>query len=207
MTYDGSSEAKGLNLFIDGAPLAMETVIDQLYKDIVFFNKEEPALQFGAWYRGLGFKDGKIDEISVYNRVLTTFEIKVLAKKANWGEVIQKSRKQLTKEDLEILKEYYTSAIDSQIIEARTALQLERKIFSDSTENIKELMVMQEMAKPKKTYLLSRGQYDAPSKEVFPNTPERIFPFPTHLPKNRYGLAQWLTDERNPLTARVAVNH
>jgi hypothetical protein len=68
-------------------------------------------------------------------------------------------------------------------------------------------MVMQEMSKPKKTYLLSRGQYDAPAKEVFPNTPERIFPFPSNLPKNRYGLAQWLTDDRNPLTARVAVNH
>jgi len=63
------------------------------------------------------------------------------------------------------------------------------------------------MSKPKKTFLLSRGQYDAPSKEVFPNTPERIFPFPSQLPKNRYGLAQWLTDDRNPLTARVAVNH
>jgi len=207
MTYDGSSEAKGLNLFIDGAPLPMETVMDQLYKDIVFFNKEEPALQFGGWYRGLGFKDGKLDDIAIYNRALTQFEIKILAKKSNWNEITKKLSSQLTKEELVILKDYYVSVINPKILAARTALQLERAHFSDASENIKELMVMQEMAKPKKTYLLSRGQYDAPLKEVFPNTPERIFPFPANLPKNRYGLAQWLTDERNPLTARVAVNH
>ena len=207
MTYDGNSEAKGLNLFIDGAPLPMETVMDQLYKDIVFFNKEEPALQFGGWYRGLGFKDGKLDDIAVYNRVLTPFEIKILAKKTSWNEITKKAKTQLTKEDIAILKDYYVSVMDPKIIAARTALQLERKNFSDASENLKELMVMQEMAKPKKTYLLTRGQYDAPSKEVFPNTPESIFPFPAYLPKNRYGLAQWLTDKRNPLTARVAVNH
>jgi hypothetical protein len=43
-------------------------------------------------------------------------------------------------------------------------------------------------------------------EEVFPNTPEAILPFPKQLPKNRYGLAQWLTDANHPLTARVAVN-
>jgi hypothetical protein len=207
MVYDGSSEAKGLNMFLDGAPLAMETEMDQLYKDIVFFNNEEPALQFGAWYRGLGFKGGKIDDIVIYNRSLTPFEIKILAKKSNWADIAQKSIKELSKAETGILKEYYVSAIHPQIMEARKALQLERKLYADTTEHIKELMVMQEMSKPKKTYLLSRGQYDAPAKEVFPNTPERIFPFPSNLPKNRYGLAQWLTDERNPLTARVAINH
>jgi hypothetical protein len=67
-------------------------------------------------------------------------------------------------------------------------------------------MVMQEMAKPKKAHVLLRGQYDAPGDEVFPNTPEKIFPYPANLPKNRLGLAMWLTDSRNPLTSRVAVN-
>ncbi len=54
--------------------------------------------------------------------------------------------------------------------------------------------------------LLDRGNYDALGEKVFPATPERIFPFPKNLPKNRYGLAQWLTLPDNPLTARVAVN-
>lgn len=207
MTYDGSSTAKGFQLLIDGNPLQMETVIDQLYKDIIFFSKDEPALQIGGWYRGFGFKGGKIDDITVYNRLLTPFEIKILANKASWDLITQKAKNQLSAEEIEILKDYYASIIDPKIISAKEALQLQRKIFSDSTEHIKELMVMQEMAKPKKTFLLNRGQYDAPRKEVFPNTPEKILPFSGQYPKNRYGLAQWLIDARHPLTARVVVNH
>jgi Protein of unknown function (DUF1553) len=65
---------------------------------------------------------------------------------------------------------------------------------------------MQEMPKPKVTHLLHRGQYDALGEEVKPNTPKDILAFPANLPKNRLGLAQWLTDGNNPLTARVAVN-
>ena len=207
MTYDGSSTAKGLNLFIDGSPLKMETQIDQLYKDIVFFSKDEPGLQIGGWGRGFGMKGGKIDDVSVYNRALTIFEIKVLAKKSNWDSITKKARTDLTAEDISILKDYYNSVVNVNIKNANLALQTQRKLLSDSTEHIKELMVMQEMQQPKKTFLLNRGQYDAPAKQVFPNTPEKILAFPSQLPKNRYGLAQWLTDARNPLTARVAVNH
>lgn len=90
MTYDGSATAKGLNLFIDGSPLKMEIQIDQLYKDIVFFSKDEPGLQIGGWGRGFGMKGGKIDDISVYNRALTPFEIKVLARKSNWDLITKK---------------------------------------------------------------------------------------------------------------------
>ena len=207
MTYDGSATAKGLNLFIDGSPLKMEIQIDQLYKDIVFFSKDEPGLQIGGWGRGFGMKGGKIDDISVYNRALTPFEIKVLAKKANWDLITKKTRTELSAEDISLLKDYYNSVVDIDIKNANIALQTQRKLLSDSTEHIKELMVMQEMPQPKKTFLLNRGQYDAPTKQVFPNTPEKILPFSNQLPKNRYGLAQWLTDARNPLTARVAINH
>ena len=164
-------------------------------------------MQIGGWGRGFGMKGGKIDDISVYNRALTPFEIKVLAKKANWDLITKKTRTELSAEDISLLKDYYNSVVDIDIKNANIALQTQRKLLSDSTEHIKELMVMQEMPQPKKTFLLNRGQYDAPTKQVFPNTPEKILPFSNQLPKNRYGLAQWLTDARNPLTARVAINH
>ena len=41
---------------------------------------------------------------------------------------------------------------------------------------------------------------------MVPATPEAILGFPEDLPRNRLGLAQWLTGRDNPLTARVYVN-
>ncbi|WP_242155800.1 PSD1 and planctomycete cytochrome C domain-containing protein [Aestuariivivens sediminis] len=75
----------------------------------------------------------------------------------------------------------------------------------DSIPDIK-LMVMEDGATERQTFILNRGQYDAPTKEVSPGTPKAILSFPETLPKNRLGLAEWLFSEDHPLTARVAVN-
>lgn len=67
-------------------------------------------------------------------------------------------------------------------------------------------MVMQDMPNPRKTHLLNRGQYDAPSDEVTANVPA-VFPgMPKDSAANRLGFAEWLVDPSHPLTARVAVN-
>jgi hypothetical protein len=67
-------------------------------------------------------------------------------------------------------------------------------------------MVMTEMSGRRPTFVLKRGAYDSPADPVDPNAPERILPFSSDLPRNRLGFARWVTDPRNPLTARVAVN-
>lgn len=59
----------------------------------------------------------------------------------------------------------------------------------------------------RKTYVLNRGLYDAPTEQVQPVTPQSILPYDTvSLPRNRIGLAKWTVDKDNPLTARVFVN-
>ena len=68
-----------------------------------------------------------------------------------------------------------------------------------------KVMVMNDSTE-RKTYVLARGNYDAPTEEVLASTPNAIMEFPEELPKNRLGLAMWLTDRDNPLTARVYVN-
>jgi hypothetical protein len=67
-------------------------------------------------------------------------------------------------------------------------------------------MVMAEMPKPRKTHVLFRGEYDKPRDEVQPGTPAALPPMPDGFPRNRLGLAKWLTMPGHPLTARVAVN-
>lgn len=58
----------------------------------------------------------------------------------------------------------------------------------------------------RKTFILARGSYDAPTDSVQAATPAAILPFNKNYPKNRLGLSQWLFDPKNPLTARVFVN-
>ncbi len=80
--------------------------------------------------------------------------------------------------------------------------------FINLPDSIKEvkLMVMKDNAPDRKTYTLRRGQYDAPDEEVTLSTPKVILKYADSLPKNRLGLANWLFDKDNSLTARVAVN-
>ena len=65
---------------------------------------------------------------------------------------------------------------------------------------------MEEMPAPRPAHLLARGAYDAPGDIVARETPRSLPPFPKGQPRNRLGLARWLTDRQHPLTARVAVN-
>jgi hypothetical protein len=178
VTYDGSSKAKGLKLFLDGDEMDMDVNMDQLTKDILFRSDAEPGLQVGAWDRGFGFKDGKADDIVVYDRDLTPFEIKILAGKASWNQVT-KDGASLSKEALMYLRDYYLSVADPGTRKLRNELTRTRTLLADSVESVRELMVMQEMPEPRKTFLLKRGNYDAFGEQVFPNTPPSILAFPS----------------------------
>ncbi|MFN5422169.1 MAG: DUF1553 domain-containing protein [bacterium] len=213
VTYDGSSRASGMKLFMDGAEVKSEIVMDQLMKDILFNLKDyghgansEPGLQIGAWSRGAGLKGASVDDVVVYDRELTPFEVGLLSGKNSWSTLATKKPADLTDADRALLRLYYLSAVSESVRAEKEALKKIRTMLSDSTESIKEISVMQEMKKPKKTHVLIRGQYNNFGEQVFPKTPESILPFPNDLPKNRFGLAKWLTHPDNPLTARVAVN-
>ena len=70
-----------------------------------------------------------------------------------------------------------------------------------------QVMVMKDSSVVRPTYVLIRGAYDVHGEQVGFQVPEEVYPFDTtRYPKNRLGLAQWLTDKKHPLTARVFVN-
>ena len=71
---------------------------------------------------------------------------------------------------------------------------------------VPNVMVMQQMANPRETHILTRGQYNQPGEKVGPGTPASLPPLPADAPPNRLALARWLIAPGHPLTARVAVN-
>ena len=73
---------------------------------------------------------------------------------------------------------------------------------------IPRVMVMEDMAKPRDTFMLVRGIYNKPTEKTtaaFPAALQLTDP-KRQSPANRLDLARWLISPENPLTARVTVN-
>ncbi|MEM8735995.1 MAG: PSD1 and planctomycete cytochrome C domain-containing protein, partial [Planctomycetota bacterium] len=71
---------------------------------------------------------------------------------------------------------------------------------------ILSVMVMRELEKPRETRVLSRGNYEAPAQQVSSDIPHFLPALEQSQGSTRLDLANWLVDDRNPLTARVQVN-
>jgi mono/diheme cytochrome c family protein len=88
--------------------------------------------------------------------------------------------------------------------------------FAEANKRIDELMsgwpygdttlALSPRATPRETRVFRRGDWKRPGEVVQPGTPAFLHPFPKDAPRNRLGLAQWIIDKNNPLTARVIVN-
>ena len=81
-----------------------------------------------------------------------------------------------------------------------------KKQLTAARQSIPTTLVMEELKEPRATHILIRGSYETPGERVFAGTPGVLPPMTPDLPRNRLGLAQWLVDPANPLTARVTVN-
>ncbi len=89
-------------------------------------------------------------------------------------------------------------------------IQERQQLWKEYLQKFRSLpttMVMQELPTPRPTYVLKRGAYDAHGEQVTAAVPEQLLgSWPADAPRNRLGLAKWLTQPSHPLTARVVVN-
>ncbi|MBK9388064.1 MAG: DUF1553 domain-containing protein [Planctomycetes bacterium] len=93
--------------------------------------------------------------------------------------------------------------------EQRLLAQRERELQRELDRlEVVRTPVMQELPADQRrtTRVLEKGNFLTPGEVVEPGVPAAFHPFPPEAPKNRLGLARWIVDPRNPLTARVAVN-
>jgi hypothetical protein len=204
MAYDGSSRAAGLTLYVHGRPAECTVVRDNLFKEITGGGGNE--LTLGQRFRDRGFKDGLVDELKIFDRRLTAIETAHVYDGRSLSETLAVPADSLTDAQKQALFDCYLARVDQPYRDAVGALAELRKQRSAVIDSVPELMVMHEMAQPRPAFLLRRGAYDAPGEQVQPGVPASLLPWADTWPKNRLGLAQWLTDPRHPLTARVAVN-
>ena len=197
VTYDGSSRASGIRIYVDGMPADLEVVRDHLYKDIGYDpdagdkSAKTHPLTVGARFRDSGFKGGLVDDLQVFASELTALEVS--------GQVPHEAPESIS-------RAHYVARHHAPSIAAARRLQRLRVEESRLVAHVPELMMMEELPEPRPAHLLARGAYDAPRDVVTRDTPASLPPFPDGAPRNRLGLAQWLTAPSNPLAARVIVN-
>lgn len=214
-TYDGSSRASGLHLYLDGRPAASETTRDHLDGPT-----PRRTLQVAFRDRDVGFKNGSLADLRLFTSELSPLDALDLFKpgsiKARAEELSRLARDQAADPSPpasaphaapDPLATWFT-ARDPACNAARESLRAARRAEQDLLESIPEIMVMEAAPFERPNFVLSRGHYDSPDD----NRPVRadravhsIMPF-GERPHNRLGLAAWTTDPANPLTARVAVN-
>lgn len=186
ISYNGSSRADGISIYLNGKKLLLNIEYDHLLKNIrqQYSIHKGPLVgfSFGEKVLDKSMPRGEIDEFQIFSDVLTDSEVTYLKSLKS----IPIYRKKIKTDSLELLRV--------------------RKSLCDIYDSVKEVMVMGDLPKPRITYVLDRGVYDSPREKVEPSTPSAIFPFNSKYQKNRLGLSQWLFDAENPLTSRVAVN-
>jgi hypothetical protein len=194
VTYDGSSRAAGIRMYLDGAPLTTTVVRDRLVKDITYRRQagdqsDPPVLTLAARFRDSGFKNGLIDDLQVFAVELTAAEVAGVPFRQNANAF-----------------EHFLAREHRPSIDGVATLRQLRVAENVLAADVPEIMVMEEMHPPRRTHLLKRGSYDAPAEVVARNTPASLPPFPANQPRDRLGLARWLTSSTHPLAARVVVN-
>lgn len=97
------------------------------------------------------------------------------------------------------------SPLAEQALQRRAAKLLE-KIEREQTDFTTSL-IAKERPEPRTTRVLERGDYEMPTGDPLePGVLSVLGTFPEHAPRNRLGLARWLTARQHPLVARVLVN-
>lgn len=212
LTYDGSSKASGIRFWLNGKIPKYKLLVDNLQKSLVFarFNVIRGTRNFTLGSnspRTMQHMD--MDELEIYKRTLS--ELEVMALYQDQPDLISQVIRNKTRSDQEqeqLLSYFLLRGYQSDVKRSQDSLISLRSQENYIATNEEEVMIMTDRSEYRKTFILDRGAYDAPTKiEVAPNTIPKIFPFDEDkYPKNRLGLALWLLDEKNPLFARVAVN-
>ncbi|MFK7847710.1 MAG: DUF1553 domain-containing protein [Rhodothermales bacterium] len=205
MTYDGSSKAGGIKIFIDGKQADVSVLRDNLTRTIKY-ERVDVNLTVGYRFRDAGFKDGLLDDLKVFDRSLTALEVASLSGQDIFPALIGKNAANLSNKEAQAISEYHTIFYDKSYAALNKDLQTLRTQENELITPVQEIMVMRDMAERRPTHILIRGAYDDKGEEVEPGTPAALLAFDEDLPRNRLGLATWLTDPGHPLTSRVAVN-
>ena len=147
-----------------------------------------------------------LQDFRFYRRLLNPQEIASLANTAMLARVAATPPDQRTPGQIDSLYGYYISNIDAPSRDLGTRLDALKSEQTAIRARGSVSLVMAEKPGEATAHILNRGVYSDKGESVGAGTPAVLPPLPADAPKNRLGLARWLTDPTNPLPTRVTVN-
>ncbi|MBY0502494.1 MAG: DUF1553 domain-containing protein [Bryobacteraceae bacterium] len=199
------AEAAWVRIFVDGRELPVRVLNDGCALPDAKTDKPSPTRFRVGWDTAGARYAGRFDDLSIWTRALDEPRLASLFR----SRALPYASARATPSAVELawlrdaalpLEDKQFAALSGQLTQARAEWLALRRASP-------LVMVMEELPKPRQTHVLNRGAYDLPGEKVSPEVPEQLLgAWPAGAPKNRLGLAQWLTKPDHPLTARVVVN-
>lgn len=181
----------------------------EYYQLLAFFNStaESPldgnSYTYGTHAKVPADQDGwdQWDELERSQEVLFS---KVAAEPSLTVEEIKNWSKAGAAERLQWLSDGSSSWARLKLGEEASALKTKREELEKSFTTT---LIAKELKNPRETYVLVRGEYDEPHGDPLqPGVLSAMGNLPEDAPRDRLGLAQWLTSSEHPLVARVFIN-
>jgi hypothetical protein len=201
ITYDGSRQATGYKVYVNGMLQAVDTQANALSNT----TQTKMPFKIGQRESGSPVSGVSVADVRLYKRVLEPLEVTSLGNHTLFA-TLTKPPAERTADELTALYDWWLPARDSKF---KNILQQFDDLANDDVvirQRGTVAHVMQERTEPAQAFVLNRGEYDQRLDEVSSGTPEMLPPFPSDLPRNRLGFAKWLLMPNHPLTARVVVN-
>ena len=203
VTYDGSSKAAGIRIFVDGKPAKTRAEVDALTASI----RTRTSLRVGQRSKDQVLENGMVQDARVYSRVLAPADILDLATAHVARTLLALPEARRTDAHRNALFDHYLRHHDPGFFlttEELARVEAERDAIRGRSP-VTHVQVEKKDAMPM-ARVLFRGQYDKPRDTVVARPFAALHALPEGAPTNRLGLAQWIVSPNNPLTARVTVN-
>ncbi len=209
VSFDGSGSALGLTVAINGEQALMRTLIDGFNSRDSIRHPAPPRLASeqgpDSRWSNIPFANPRWYAAAVdASQLVDSIDQQRMAGLMQLSEDSPVRIRNAVQLHLRSNSSPLANAEYQQVWQTREALVRDKAALM---RNVPTTMVMQDNATSRETFVLLRGQYQSPQEKVTPDVPAAIsLPWPDNAPRNRLGLAQWLTQPNHPLTSRVAVN-
>lgn len=207
ITYDGKGKAAGAKIYINGKSASLAVEQDSLKGTII----TDAPLKIGSRSGDVAVENAAVYGFRMFDKALTDKEIERLFIGAELRQAqslvsVDPAEAKKAQHKLSNLKNYYFENNDKTVMDNQVQINAIKKQIADIQRRSTPTLVMDDKKDSEPhAHVLIRGVYSDKGERVTPDTPASLPPM-GDLPRNRLGLAHWITSPENPLPARVTVN-